>query len=69
MCVYYEFIVNGACYKIFEYLFKNAIVSQISTKMEMINKIARNMITKFYDIYIVNSVPLLCISIKLNNSM
>jgi len=46
MYVYYKFIVNGACYKIFEYIFKNIIASQIYTKMEMMNKIVDDMIEK-----------------------
>ena len=45
--------------QILEYLFKNDITSQISTIMEIMNKIIKYMIIKFYENDVVNDIPLL----------
>ena len=43
--------------QILEYLFKNAITSKISTIMEILNKLIKYMVMKFYKNDVVNYVP------------
>ena len=59
MCGYNNIHYKSSMLQSIINLIENAIISQICTTIEMINKCTKDMIAKFYEIHVVNGIFLL----------